>query len=66
MPRVAQLATGTRAIRTPAQSARARRAYLPSELARDLGVHKSSIYRWIEKGLLRADASVGFTLIPIA
>jgi excisionase family DNA binding protein len=42
-----------------------RTAYTASELASELGVHKASIYRWIARGLLRADTSVGFTLIPL-
>ena len=37
----------------------------PGELAGALGVHPSSVYRWCAKGLLRADASAGFTLIKL-
>ena len=59
------IATGVRAIAAPSPSAQ-RRAYLPSELANELGVHKATIHRWIQRGLIKADASVPFVLIPLA
>jgi hypothetical protein len=60
-----KIATGVMAIRPPPTSVRQRRAYTPSELARELGVHRASIYRWVSAGLIKADASAPFVLIPL-
>ena len=59
------IATGVRAIAAPSPSAQ-RRAYLPSELASELGVHKATIHRWIQRGLIKAETHAGFKVIPLA
>lgn len=58
MPNITEIATGVRAI-----GGAARRAYRPCELASELGVHVSSIYRWADRGLIRVDRTRGFALI---
>jgi hypothetical protein len=63
---VPHIATGAREIGAPAQAAVKRRAYLPAELAKELGVHPSTLYRWIERGLIKTDARYPFALIPLA
>jgi hypothetical protein len=57
-----RIATGAHALSVPTDG---RRFYLASELARELGVDQSTIHRWLQRGYLRSDTSVGFIAIPV-
>jgi hypothetical protein len=61
--RLRQISTGVHAIRKPTNG---RRFYLACELATALGVHESSVSRWIKCGYIAAEKSVaGFMLIAV-
>jgi hypothetical protein len=55
------IACGLHAISPPTDG---RRGYQPREFAAALNVGDTSVYRWIKRGLLRADTSAGFMVIP--
>lgn len=59
-----RIATGFKAIRAPTDG---RHSYLMRELAEAFGVNESTIFRWIERGYIRADRSpAGFIIVPVA
>jgi len=60
------LSTGMRRLITtlpPPQNGR--RAYLVGELAAELNVAPSTVYRWVRSGLLKGQKKVGYTVIPV-
>jgi hypothetical protein len=59
-----RIATGFKALRQPTDG---RQSYLMRELAEAFGVNESTIFRWIERGYIRADRSpAGFIIVPVA
>ena len=60
------IATGARAIAAPPPSAQRRTAYTASELASELGVHKATIHRWIQRGLIKAETRLGCIVVTLA
>ena len=61
-----EIAIGAREIGAPTPAVAKRRAYLPAELAKELGVHPSTLYRWISAGRIKTDARYPFALIPLS
>jgi hypothetical protein len=59
-----RLATGVKAIPPPTDG---RRAYSLPEYALALGVNDSTVYRWVQRGLIRVERKRGgFAVIPTA
>ena len=63
---LAEIAVGARDVARPSPAAAQRRGVFPHELADMCGVHKSSIYRWLGRGVVKAEKRLGVMVIPLA
>jgi hypothetical protein len=61
-PALRKIAIGLKRLDPPADG---RTGYLPREYALALGVDYSTVYRWIQRGLIHTETYAGFKIIPL-